>query len=222
MASFTQDFLQFFRDLEKNNNKEWFDKNRKRYQSSVKEPFYTFVDHMIGLVNERDPTVQITAKDAVMRINRDIRFSPDKTPYNVHYGAIISSAGRKDKSVPGIFIRFSPDYIGLFGGVHGIDNQQLYKIRTAIAKDVEAFQSLIGEKEFTKKFGSILGDKHKRVPSDFKEVSEKEPLIANKEFYYGAKLDPELITDDQLPAILMQYWDVANPVRTFLAKAVST
>jgi uncharacterized protein (TIGR02453 family) len=190
--------------------------------ASVKDPFYAFVDHMIGLINERDPSVQITAKDAVMRINRDIRFSPDKTPYNVHYGAIISSAGRKDKSVPGFFMRFSPEHIGLFGGAHGIDKDQLYRIRTKITEDIDRFQQLINDKVFKEKYGSIRGEQHKRIPSEFKEACQQEPLIANKQFYYMAELDPKLITDSRLPQVLMQYWEAANPVREYLFKALNT
>lgn len=222
MSYFNNDFLKFFKELEKNNNKEWFDANRKRYQTSVKEPFYTFVDHMIGLINQRDPEVQITAKDAVMRINRDIRFSPDKTPYNVHYGAIISSAGRKDKSVPGFFIRFSPEYIGLFGGAHGIDKHQLQRIRTAISENIPEFQKLIGQEAFKERFGNIKGEQHKRIPPEFKQAHDLEPLIANKQFYYMAELDPKLVTDPNLPSILMEYWEAANPVREYLANALNT
>ena len=222
MSYFTDDFLQFFRELEKNNNKDWFDANRKRYKVSVKDPFYSFVDHMIGLVNQHDPEVQIAAKDAVMRINRDIRFSPDKTPYNLHYGAIISAAGRKDKSIPGLFIRFSPEYLGIFGGAHGIDKHQLQRVRSAIAADPKHFQELIDQPEFKTKFGKIQGEQHKRLPSEFKEIFEQQPLIANKEFYYVARLDPKLITDPGLDDILMEYWHAANPIRNYLANAIST
>ena len=220
MAYFTKDFLQFFNELQKNNTKDWFDANRKRYQTSVKEPFYKFTDILISKVNERDETVQITAKDAVMRINRDIRFSPDKTPYNTHYGAIISSAGRKDKSIPGFFLRFSPEYIGLFGGAHGIDKNQLLKIRRAIADDPGKFQKLINHKDFRHYFGDIQGEKHKRIPPEFKEAAIKEPLIANKQFYYVAKLPAETMLQDDLPDLMMEYWEIANPVREFLLEAM--
>lgn len=220
MTYFDNDFMGFFKDLEKNNSKEWFDQNRKRYQSSVKDPFNTFVDEMITRINLRDPSVQITAKDAVMRINRDIRFSPDKTPYNVHYGAIISSAGRKDKSVPGFFIRFSPKMIGIFGGAHGVDKDQLYKIRAHIKSHLAQFQKLIRTQDFVNKFGAIQGEKHKRIPPEFRETAIKEPLIANKQFYYMAELSPKLITQERLPDVLMEYWEAANGVRTFLTEAL--
>ena len=146
MSYFNQDFIDFFKDLELNNNKEWFDTNRKRYETSVKKPFAKFVDEMIGRINAEDPEVRIEAKDAIMRINRDIRFSRDKTPYNTHVGAIISETGRKDKSVPGFFMRFSTEGIGLFGGAHGVDKDQLQKIREAIASDLKGFRAVLEEK----------------------------------------------------------------------------
>lgn len=220
MAYFTKDFISFFKELEKNNNKEWFDANRKRYEASVKKPFYTFLDEMIGRINALDPEVRIQAKDAVMRINRDIRFSPDKTPYNAHYGGIISSAGRKDKTVPGIFLRFTATKIGILGGAHGIDKDQLRKVRTTIAKDLKGFKQLINGKAFKEKFGEILGDKHKRIPKEFQSAFEKEPLIANKAFYYMAEIPAKNITDDRLPDIIMDHWTVARPVMDFLTKAM--
>jgi len=220
MSYFIKDFIKFFKDLEKNNSKEWFDANRKRYETSVKKPFYHFLDEMIGRINALDSDVRIQAKDAVMRINRDIRFSPDKTPYNLHYGGIISAAGRKDKTVPGIFLRFTANEIGILGGAHGIDKDQLQKVRMAIASDLKGFQQLISRKAFKEKFGEILGDKHKRIPKEFQAAFEKQPLIANKAFYYMAQLPPKYITDSNLADIIMEHWKVARPVNEFLIKAM--
>lgn len=220
MSYFNQDFIDFFKDLQTNNNKEWFDANRKRYESSIKKPFTKFVDEMIGRINAEDPEVRIEAKDAVMRINRDIRFSPDKTPYNTHVGAIISTTGRKDKSVPGFFMRFSTEGINLFGGAHGVDKDQLQKIRTAIAADLKGFKKLLQEESFQKTYGGLLGEKNKRVPKEFEEMVTLEPLIANKAFYYRADLPLQAILKDDLPEKLMEYWHIARPVKDFLTKAL--
>ena len=145
MPYFDQDFQNFFSELEKNNNKEWFDQNRKRYEKSVKSPFYEFVDDLIGLINEDDPEVRIQTKDAVFRINRDIRFSKDKSPYKVHMSAIISPGGRKDKSAPGIYVQLDHKEVRFYGGAHMVDKDQLYKIRKAIANDLPKFQKLIDD-----------------------------------------------------------------------------
>ena len=81
MAWFTSDFNTFFKDLARNNNKEWFDANRKRYEASMKQPFESFTTEVIKRVAKHDKSVKIGPKEAIFRINRDIRFSKDKTPY---------------------------------------------------------------------------------------------------------------------------------------------
>ena len=97
MAYFTKDFIDFFKELAANNKKEWFDFNRKRYEKSVKQPFAEFVQEMIDRIRADDPKVDISTKDAIFRINRDVRFSKDKTPYKTHMAAIVSARGKKDK-----------------------------------------------------------------------------------------------------------------------------
>jgi len=220
MSYFTKDFIAFFKELEKNNSKEWFDENRKRYEKSVKKPFYSFVDEMIGKINAVEPSITLQAKDAVTRINRDIRFSPDKTPYNTHLGAVISEGGRKDKSVPGLFIRLSADSIAIFGGAYGIDKNQIENIRQAIAYNPDAFTQLISENDFVAKFGEIKGERYKRIPKEYQSLEEELPMIANKNFYYVAELPSKHLLDDKLPERIMDYWHTAKPVKDFLAQAI--
>lgn len=221
MAYFTQNFTKFFAELEKNNNKDWFDANRKRYETDVKKPFTAFIDEMINRIHAEDPQISILAKDALLRINRDIRFSPDKTPYNTHFGAIISTAGRKDKSIPGIYFRFSAKGIEIYGGAHGVSKEQLQGIRESIAAHPDAFKKAINDKQFKAKFGHIQGEQHKRIPSEFKEAVEVQPLIANKQFYYGAEVDKKVMFAEDLPEKLMEYWRAGEPVRQFLLAAMA-
>ena len=77
---FTPAFNKFFIDLAPNNNKDWFDVNRNRYEQDVKLPFRGFTADVIKEISKIDPTVKMEAKDAIFRINRDIRFSKDKYP----------------------------------------------------------------------------------------------------------------------------------------------
>ena len=91
MAFFTPDFLQFFIELAPNNNKDWFDINRKRYENSVKEPFKKFVQQLIGELAKSNPAFEsLEAKDCIFRINRDVRFSKDKIPYKMMVSAVIA------------------------------------------------------------------------------------------------------------------------------------
>ena len=94
--------LDFLKELSKNNNREWFHANKKRYEADLKKPFEAFIGQLIESFNRIDPSIEIQPKEAIFRIYRDTRFSKDKTPYKTHVGAIISKYGRKGKEYPDI------------------------------------------------------------------------------------------------------------------------
>ncbi len=77
MSYFTEEFISFFEELNENNNREWFHSNKKQYEKFVKEPFKQFIEELIYRIQEKEPDLAITAKDAIFRIYRDIRFSKD-------------------------------------------------------------------------------------------------------------------------------------------------
>lgn len=220
MALFTPDFAQFFKDLARNNERDWFHTQKKRYQQSVKIPFETLVSQLIISIQEYDPSIRITAKDAILRINRDIRFSADKSPYNTYVTAFISPTGRKDKSIPGFFIRLSPEMVGIMVGCFGPDKQQLEQIRTAILAQPVDWQSAIGSDAFQSCFKGILGDQHKRLASPFKEHLDQYPMLANKQFYALAERPPDLLLTDELMDTLMAHYRAARPFNQFLLNAI--
>ena len=220
MKYFEQDFLDFFNELKENNHKEWFHANKKRYEKQVKNAFSSSVSAIIEEIQEHDSELNIDAKDCILRINRDIRFAKDKTPYNLHVTAFISSGGRKDKSVPGIFVRFSPEMVGIMGGCFGPSKEQLQGIRSTISQDPASFRKIIEEKKFKAAFGDIKGDAIKRIPKDLKAAFEQEPLIANKQFYCMAQRESELLLSDKLISELMKYWHTMRPFNDYLSEAI--
>ncbi len=220
MAWFTADFNAFFKDLAKNNNKEWFDANRKRYEQSVKEPFAVFVEEAIKRVAKHDKAIRIEPKDAIFRINKDIRFSKDKTPYKLEASALVSQAGRKDHNSPGIYFAFGPEAVKFYGGAYQPEKDQLEKIRTAIMRDSKGFHKVIDAKSFKALFGTVKGEVNKVLPADFKEAAKKEPLIANKQFYVGAEKPAKLVTDPKLMDHLMEHYLGMCPLNAWLAEAM--
>ena len=220
MKYFTADYLEFFKELAPNNNKEWFDINRKRYMNSVKEPFKKFVSDLIQEVAKLDNEVQIEAKDAIFRINRDIRFSKDKTPYKLNNSAIISKIGRKDKNYPGIYIELSPDKFRFYGGVFMPDTKQVQKIREAIVNQGDELNDILKNKDFKSKFGEIKGEKNKRIPIEFRELAKKQPLLFNKQWYHFAELSPKIILQDDLMETVLEYVQAASKMRVFLKNAL--
>ena len=216
MAWFTDDFNRFFKDLAKNNNKEWFDANRERYEASVKAPFEAFVAELIDRVGKVDKTVRITPKEAIFRINRDVRFGKDKSPYKLQMAAIVSPAGRKDHGIPGLYVQLGPDCVGIYGGRYMPEKDDLQRIREHIAANLKKFKALRSDKQFVKHFGTVQGEKNKVLPAEFKALLEKEPLIANKQFYCMAELPAKTVTDPKLVDILMAHYKAMKPMNDFL------
>lgn len=220
MAWFTNDFNAFFKDLAKNNNKDWFDANRKRYEASVKAPFEAFVSEAIKRIGKHDKTIKLEAKEAIFRINRDIRFSKDKTPYKLETSAIISPAGRKDHSIPGLYFALGPESVKIYGGAYMPEKDQLERIRTAIMRDGKGFRKAIEAKAFISLFGAVQGEANKVLPPEFKAHVAKEPLIANKQFYVGAELPAKLVSDPKLMDVLMEHYEAMGPFNAWLAGAM--
>jgi len=221
MKYFTKDFRKFFKELSANNNKEWFHSQKKRYENSVKKPFENFIQHLIEKIQDQEPDLNIAAKDCILRINRDIRFTKDKTPYNLHRTAFVSASGRKDKSIPGIYIRLSPELVGVMGGCFGPDKDQLAAIRNAIMKDPKKIKQLLNAKAFKEKFGTIKGDQMKRIPKMYQEFAKKESLILNKQFYFIAEEKASLMESDHLMETILEYYQAMKPMNDYLKEIIT-
>ena len=222
MAFFSTDFLQFFIDLAPNNNKDWFDLNRKRYEHEVKEPFKKFVQLIIDQLAATDPSFKdLEAKDCIFRINRDIRFAKDKSPYKMMVSAVIAPNGKKSKAVNGIYFEFGPEHVRVYGGIYEIDKEDLLAVREGIAADLEGFQKAYSNVTFTKIFkGGILGEKNKILPKELKESAEKEPLIFNKQWYFYTQMESETVLSDQLDKIVIDCYKAGRPVEEFFNKLI--
>lgn len=220
MAYFSDDFLRFFIELASNNHKEWFDANRKRYESTVKKPFEVFVTDLIAVIKKHDPEMDITYKDAIFRINRDIRFSKDKQPYKLNRSAIVSSKGKKDKAFPGLYFEMGPEHFRIYGGVYAPDKEQLYAIRETIAKNPQVLDELLKAPDFVAAYGEVLGEQNKVLPAEFKAAAIDQPLIYNKQFYWYKTFDAEQILEDDLMILTESYYLANKKIMDYFAKAM--
>jgi uncharacterized protein (TIGR02453 family) len=219
MSNFNRAFLNFFENLSKNNTTEWFNEHRKIYEQDVKKPFALFVEELIRRIQFHEPEIQISSSDAIMRINRDIRFSKDKTPYKTHVAANISVYGKKDKSYPGFYFQFSSDSVQIYGGVYMAEKETLQNIRNYIAEHLTEFSMAYNHPLFREKFGNILGEKSSRIPEEFRKAAEAEPLLYNKQFYYGAELKSDILLASDLDEIMMGYYLAGKSVNDLLKNA---
>ena len=124
----TKNFFQFLRDLAKNNNKDWFDVNRMRYESEVKKPFEQFVVTLGNELGKFDGEIQGDFKKNIFRINKDIRFSKDKSPYKTHLGIWLST-GAKNVESAGYYLQIDAENPFVGGGMYCPQPEQIQKIR---------------------------------------------------------------------------------------------
>lgn len=215
---FDTDYFEFFIELTLNNQKSWFDENRKRYEKSVKAPFATFIDaliHRMALTNE--DFLSLNAKDCIFRINRDIRFSKDKTPYKTHCSASIHVGGRKSMFPGGMYIEIGAEKCALYTGVYMPEKDELMMFRRNIANHLRDFQSAINEPNFVKYFGKVLGDKNKIIDVTLRPQAVLEPLIFNKQFYVMHEFEAEKCFEIDFLDYLISVWKSAQNFNSILS-----
>ena len=221
MSYFTPDFIDYFKRLERNNNRDWFHAHKKEYEEAVKEPFAVFVDEIIHRVGQLDPNIALEPKEAIFRIVRDIRFSKDKTPYKTFVAAVITPGGRKDRQYPGLYLSLGINGVGIAGGLYQPEKDHVLKIRQAITRDGETLERALRGKAFREYFGELQGERNKRLPKEFQDVVDRFPYVANKQFYYWAQYDdPATVLRPDLGTWVMRHYKASGKVRAFLQEAL--
>ena len=215
----TQSYIDFFKALEQNNNKDWFDDHRKDYENDVRKPFIQLVDSVIPGLMEIEPSILPDAKKSLFRINRDIRFSADKTPYNLMMKSGLSPGGKKSE-LPGFYLGIGTDYVHMGGGLYQLGKDALRNVRLLIASDTDKFLNIINEKNFVSKFEQLQGEQNKRIEPDFQPVIDKTSYILNKQFYAMAKVPTsDFINESNQAAFLLEYYKAVQPLHSFLTNA---
>lgn len=144
----------FLSQLKKNNNRDWFEKNKQRYLD-MKAEIEDFVTVMLKELSKSDPEyAKLKSKDCVFRIYRDTRFSKDKRPYKTNIGASINKGGKK-ASGPGYYLHIEPGGSGLAGGVWMPSGEELRKIRQEIDYNSKEIKKILNAKAFKDYFGGL-------------------------------------------------------------------
>jgi uncharacterized protein (TIGR02453 family) len=221
MQYFTKGFLGFLEGLSLNNDRAWFDEHRKTYEQEVKRPYEVFVADLIERIKEHEPGLRMTPREAIFRINRDTRFSKDKSPYKTHMGAIIGLGGKRGADKTGFYVHLAHDEAYTAGGAYEVSPKAVERIRKAIARRPDEFAALLKDRKFKSTFGTMRGEKHKRVPPEFRKVHEKQPFIANKQFYWMADLGgPEAALRKDLLEHVMKRYVAGQGMTRFLDDAL--
>ncbi len=211
--------LDFLTKLKKNNSREWFEKNRKQYETA-KANTEAFLTELISKMGLFDPGVrELVAKKCMFRINRDIRFSKNKSPYKTNFGASINPGGRK-MGGPGYYIHLEPGSSFLAGGIYMPEPPALSAIRQEIDYDLKGFNAVLADKKFKKTFGGLTGeDALKRAPKGYEETNPAIEHLKNRHFIVLKDLSDNDVLSKTFVKNTASAFETMTPFLTFLKRA---
>ncbi|MES2004057.1 MAG: DUF2461 domain-containing protein [Bacteroidota bacterium] len=216
--------LKFLKDLKKNNNREWFEKNRKAYEAA-KEDMAALVNAVIAQLGKKDPTIaNLLAKDCMYRINRDVRFSKNKAPYKNNMAASLINGGKKSDN-GGYYIHIQPggeSFIG--GGRYMVEPDQLKKIRQEIDYNWTEFKAIIHNKKFKATYGELErgeGMALSREPKGYEKGNPAIEYIKLKSWVATTELTDADLTSKGLVKKITVTLETLQPLLVFLNRAIS-
>jgi len=186
----------FLRKLARNNNREWFNANKKQYEQSRGE-MRELTMFLIGEIGKFDETVQgVLPEDCLFRIYRDVRFSREKAPYKTNMGSFIKSGGRRTSGA-GYYLHIAPGESMLAVGIYMPPAPELNALRNAIVKDSAAFRKIISNRALVREFGELQGERLKTAPRGFpRDHPEVEFLKLKSYTFFKSITDDEVVRDD--------------------------
>ncbi len=212
--------IDFLKKLKKNNNREWFHKNKSLYEDA-KYDFEVLVFELIQKIAEYDESVSgLEPKDCMFRIYKDVRFSKDKTPYKTNIGASINKGGRKAPNA-GYYVHIDPSEYFLGSGLYMPMPDKLLAVRNKIAARPGEFKNIIEGKEFKKYYGKLWeGDSLKTSPKGFDKDHPMTEYLKMKSFIGGHTVSEEKVLSKNYADYAAKVFKVIKPLNDFLNGAI--
>jgi len=207
--------LDFLSELGKNNTRPWFEEHRAGYQKA-KDAFDGLVNQVIDAYRPVEDLGAISAKDSVMRIFRDVRFSKDKTPYRTSFAASIAPGGRKSGRM-GYYLHIEPhNHSMIAGGLHDPEPEQILRFREAVSRRSGSFKAIVAEPAFKHFYGAIGGEKLKTTPKGFDPDHPEIELLRLKEVVAVHPLSDALVLSEGLTGHIIQAFTALKPFLDYL------
>jgi uncharacterized protein (TIGR02453 family) len=219
---FTPSLFTFLKDLDANNEREWFHEHKDRYLNSVQEPAMEFIIDFKPKLQQISPHFTAEAKTvggSLFRIQRDTRFSKDKTPYKPNTGMQFRHESAKDAHAPGLYLHLQPGECFAGVGLWRPETKVAYQIREHISEHPKEWKKATQGKRFTDVW-ELGGESLKRPPKGF---DEDHPLIEDlkrKDFIASTRLTQKQITSEGFIDEYTKLNKRAAPFMEFLCNAV--
>ena len=216
--------LKFLKDLKKNNNKPWFDAHRKEYESA-KEDFSAFVQAVIDKHGKKDKTIShLKAKDCMFRINRDVRFSKDKSPYKTNIGAYINRGGKKSL-FGGYYFHCEPGQSFMGGGLWMPMPPELNKVRQEIDYNLNDFKKILSSKKFKSVYKDLSRSEEyvlSLVPKGYEPTNPAADYLKMKSFVALTNLKDSDLTSKNLINKTVEAFEALQPLVEFINEAIGS
>lgn len=213
----TEDIINFLKELNENNNREWFAQNKSRYEK-VKSKFEEISRLLISEISVFDNDIKnVDVKDCVFRIYRDIRFSTDKTPYKTHFGVYIASAGGRKSQRGGYYLHLDPAGSFIAVGVWCPPPNILKALRQSVCDNIDELNEIRNETGFNTYFKTFFEeDKLKNVPAGFPRDFPDAELLKLKHYMVDHKLNDDILNAPNLVSRLGEIARAGYPLNKFL------
>jgi uncharacterized protein (TIGR02453 family) len=213
--------IAFLTILKENNYKEWFHANKSLYEEAKKE-FEVFVQALIKEVHAIDSEIGYPEpKDCIFRIFRDIRFSPDKTPYKTNFGVYLAKGGNRKSEFGGYYFHLEPGNSMLAGGIWMPQPDILKAIRDEIFHNIDEFLAIVNNTSFKKQFkgidyDSVLKTAPKGYPKDWKHID----LLKYKSYTVSKAVPNEVLSGNKLFDEIRTVFSAMKPLNHFFNKVI--
>ena len=215
--SFSAGLFKFLRELKANNQRDWFQANKARYEEDVKEPALAFIEDIGHRLPEVAPHLVADTK-SLFRIHRDTRFAKDKTPYKTHVGIYFRHARAAEADTPGLYLHLEPGHVFLGAGIWHPQTPALKRIRDAIVARPDGWReaTTAGDPVWRLADGEAL----KRAPAGY---PADHPLIEDlkrKSFAIVSPLPRRQVTGRGFLDECVQRMHAARPAMAFISGAL--
>ena len=210
-----QPALDFLVQLQENNDRGWFEQNREAYQAA-KAQFGHLINQVIAEFRAIEDFGDITAKDCMMRIYRDVRFSNDKSPYRTHLAASITSGGKKSARMP-YYLHLAPhNQSFIAGGLYMPTTVQLAQFRETIDHNAKPFKALVSQQSFKHLFGELSGEKLKTAPQGYSRDHPEIELLRLKQVIAVHPLSDQAVLSATLHDQIIESFRELKPFLDYL------
>lgn len=217
-----QSSLLFLKNLKKNNRKDWFDANRHKYDATKKDVEDLSAAIIKNLARLDDSIAHLQPKDCMFRINRDVRFSKDKSPYKTNMGVYFSRGGKKGPQA-GYYFHLEPGSCFVAGGLWMPMPGELKKVRQEIDYNWDEFRKIVENKKFKSSFGSLQRTADyvlSRPPKGYDETNPAVEFLKLKSLIASTQLPDKHLTSSQLVKTVVSHFATMKPLVEFLNRAI--